>query len=107
MRKHGSAAAEPVGESSTFFAAAAPTPKDKKAAEPSADQPKAATQKPPKKPAATFFDSGRGHVDPLTELSTHRSGKASMSDDERAERKTAEEQRARRGLENLQAMMNR
>lgn len=101
------APAEPAGESSTFFAAAPPKSKDEKAAAPMPDRPKTTSQEPPRKPARTFFDSGRGYIDPLTELSTHRSGRPVMSDDEREARKAAEEQRARRGLENLQAMMNR
>ncbi|MFM0035958.1 hypothetical protein [Paraburkholderia strydomiana] len=101
-------AAEPTGESSTFFAAASPKPKEEKPGEPLPNPPQVTPKDEPKKPARTFFDTGRGgYIDPLTELSTHRSGRALMSDDERAARKAAEEQRARRGLENLQAAMNR
>ncbi|MBB4515833.1 hypothetical protein [Paraburkholderia fungorum] len=94
-------------ESSTFFAAASPKSKDEKPAEPLPNSPQVTPKDEPKKPARTFFDTGRGYIDPLTELSTHRSGRALMSDEERAARKAAEEQRARRGLENLQAAMNR
>jgi hypothetical protein len=98
---------QPTQESSTFFAAVSHKPKDEKPAEPSPDQPKVTPPEPAKKPAATFFDTGRGYIDPLTELSTHRSGKPAISDEERAARKAAEEKRGRRGLEILQAMMHR
>jgi hypothetical protein len=101
-------AAETTGESSTFFAAAVPKPDDEKPAKPSPDKPKPTTQEQPTKPARTFFDTGRGYTDPIHSLSTHRALNGSgMTDDERAARKAAEEQRGRRGLENLQAAMNR
>ncbi|WP_035475142.1 hypothetical protein [Burkholderia sp. WSM2230] len=95
----------------TFFAPAAAEPKAKAESKAKAEDeapkaaPKPATEEP-KKPARTFFDSGRDSVDPIHSLSTHRPVKV-MTEAERAARKVEEMQRVRRGTDWLMSVLTR